>query len=109
MLRAGSLPFAALGVILGASTGCSFAFVSGPPSPLPAPPARASCTIAPLVPIVDTAIAVLTAIGAVYFITEDNLLGAGIQTGLALGFGGSAVTGWRRVGRCERARGGTAP
>lgn len=89
-------------------SGCSFAFVQGPPAQ-PAAAAPVTCTRSPVAPIVDTAIAVASAIGLVYFVTEGDRLGSGIEAALAVGFGASAITGWRRLARCERAQGAIMP
>jgi hypothetical protein len=74
------------------TTGCSFAFTSNPPPP---------CSASSVAPIADTAVATLAAIGAIYFLAEDETIGVAVESGLVLGFGAGAVTGFRRVGRCR--------
>ncbi len=86
------------------TSACSFVLVRDPPARPPPPPAEVSCTTSAMVPGFDTAVAVLSAIGAVYFLTsdEDNAgIGAVVEGGLAIGFGVSAFKGWRSVGRCR--------
>lgn len=80
------------------ATGCSFAFTSNPPAP---------CNTSSVAPIADTAVAVLAAIGIVYFATSDDdnaTIGIVVESGLALGFGASAYTGYSRVSRCRDAK-----
>jgi len=90
-------------LVLAVATGCSFVFTSKPPPP---------CTTSSVGPIADTAIAVVAALGIVYFATSDDdnaTLGVVVESGLALGFGASAVTGYRRVSRCRDATVTTTP
>ena len=97
------LPAAALAV---ASTGCSLAFVDGPPDYVPAnePVPIESCTIDRTLPLLD-------AIGAGAFLvttltsSDGNEVRISALVGGALGF--SSFTGLRRVGNCrERVLGG---
>jgi hypothetical protein len=84
-------------VVLALATGCSFVRTSNPPPP---------CNTSSVAPIVDTAVAVVSAIGIVYFATTDDdnaTLGVVVTSGLALGFGASAYTGFPRVSRCRDA------
>jgi hypothetical protein len=74
------------------STGCSFVFTSSPPPP---------CNSSSVAPIADTALATLAAIGTLYFMTEDETLGAVATGGLAIGLATSAIVGYQRVGRCR--------
>ena len=79
------------------ASGCSFFFTTNPPQ----------CTSRSIAPIADTAIAVLAAVGAVYFATSDDdnaTVGVVVESGLVAGFGASAYVGYRRVGRCRAAR-----
>ncbi|MDX2090526.1 MAG: hypothetical protein SFX73_21890 [Kofleriaceae bacterium] len=89
-------------------SGCSLVFVDGPPSQPPPPPAIAQCDTSRIPPAIDTVIAVLAATGAIYFAqSDDDMAGVGVvvEGGLALGFGLSALTGYRRTGRCAAMQG----
>ena len=89
-----------------AVSGCSFVLVRGAPPPRPRgdPPV---CTDTYVVPIIDAAITTIALAGVVYFATSDNDMkevGMLVEGGLALGFGISALTGYRRVIHCRRAK-----
>lgn len=74
---------------------CSVVFVDAPPRP---------CTTSATAPVVDTAIGVLAAIGAVYFATsgrDDAVVAAAVEGTLAAGFGASAYVGFGRIARCR--------
>ncbi len=105
MSRAGALACYVTALLALLAVGaCSFVLVRDPPARPPPPPANASCTTSAIVPGFDTAVAVLSAIGAVYFLTSDDdnaRVGAAVEGGLTIGFGGSAFMGWRSVGRCR--------
>lgn len=92
------MPLRALALAALLATGCSALFVKGPP---PGPPA---CTMSRIVPFVDTAVAVLAAVGALYFVADDSVehrsLGVVVEGGIALGFGLGAWSGHGRVSRC---------
>ena len=80
------------------ATGCSFVFTGNPPPP---------CSTSSVAPVADTAIAVLAAIGIVYFATSDDdnaTIGVVVESGITLGFGASAYTGFSRVARCRDAK-----
>ena len=91
------LPVVALALL---STGCSLAFVNGPPRYIPSdePVPIGSCTIDRTLPLVD-------AIGAGTFLVTTLTSSDGTDVrisalvGAALGF--SSYTGFRRVGRCR--------
>jgi hypothetical protein len=78
--------------VLAFVSGCSFAFTSNPPPP---------CNSSSVAPIADTAAATLAAIATLYFVTEDETLGAVVAGGFAIGFTTSAIVGYQRVGRCR--------
>ena len=81
--------------VLALLAGCSFVFVKAPPPP---------CTTSAVVPIVDTAVTVLAAIGAIYVASTDadtKEIGVAVETGIAAGFATSAYVGFRRIGRCH--------
>jgi hypothetical protein len=88
-----------------ALSGCSFAFVHGPP-PQPQPPT--DCTDHYVVPAIDAAIMALALTGAVYLATTDDggmaPLAVLVEGSIALGFGVSAIRGVTKVKRCRRAR-----
>lgn len=89
-----------LGVSLTLTSGCSLAFVDGPPDFIPAnePVPPESCTIERALPILD-------AVGAGAFLitaltsSDGNEVRFGAVLSGALGF--SSYTGFRRVGSCR--------
>ncbi len=91
------LPIAVLAVT---STGCSLAFVNGPPGYIPAnePIPVESCTLDRTLPIVD-------AIGAGAFLVTTLTSSDGTEVRLSALLGGalglSSFTGFRRVGQCR--------
>ena len=91
-------------VVLALASGCSLVLTRDPQPP----PARAGCSTSSIPPVADTAVAVVAALGAVYFATasdDDNAtLGAVVEAAIAAGFGASAYAGYRRVGRCRDAQ-----
>jgi len=94
-------------VALVALCGCSLVLVEGPPPP-PPPPAQVSCTTSAVVPILDTVVSAAALGTAIYFAASNSghaELGGSIGAGIAIGFGISAVTGWRRTSRCRAAVG----
>lgn len=95
-------------VALALLSGCSVAFIDKPPAHPPPQPAIAHCDTTRIPPVIDTAIAVLATTGAIYFAqSDDDMAGVGVvvEGGLALGFGISAITGWRRTSRCAEMQG----
>jgi hypothetical protein len=87
-----------------ALAGCSAVFVTGPKAYLPPPPAPIHCTSLPIFPAVDTLLAAVALGGVIYFSQSNDSnksLGMGIEAVGAVGFGLSAITGWRRVARCR--------
>ena len=89
-----------LGVSLVLTSGCSLAFVDGPPDFIPAnePVPLESCTIERVLPILD-------AVGAGAFLltaltsSDGNEVRFGAVLSGALGF--SSYTGFRKVGSCR--------
>lgn len=95
-------------VVSVALSACSLILVDGPPPTSQQQPDRPlDCTKSRLVPAIDTAIAALATVGAIYFLVEGDdqqrTLGTAVEAGLAAGFGFSAYKGFTRTSRCREA------
>ena len=93
-------------------SGCSLLLVDAPPAQPPPPPAIASCTSSRIPPVIDTMITAVALGGVIYFAQRDDEnagLGAAVEGALAVGFGVSAFTGWRRTSRCAAMRVSSPP
>ena len=95
-------PAAFLTVLL--TSGCSLAFVNGPPHVRPGatPPATATCTTTRLVPVADGMAAAAYGIMATRLLDDDvEVEGYLMAYAIPVLLAGSAVEGWRRVTRCK--------
>lgn len=91
-------------VLIVALSGCSFVFTSAPPPVSPPPTTYPNCTESLLPEIIDGAVAILATTGAIYFETKDEMAGVLVESGIAIGFGASALTTIARPWRCGAAR-----
>jgi hypothetical protein len=92
-------------VLILALSGCSFVVTSAPPPVSPPPTSYPNCTESLLPEIVDGAIAIFATAGAIYFFeTRDEMAGVLVESGIAIGFGASALTTIARPWRCGAAR-----
>jgi hypothetical protein len=107
-MRVGFSPLAAVLPLLLAGSGCSFAFVDGPPTAHADIP-YFECSTSNALPIVDSVFAGSLAIGAAGAIADDNAPTGAAQIGVLIAetalFAWSAVRGFEKTAACREAKG----
>jgi hypothetical protein len=95
-------------VLVLALSGCSFVFSKPPPPASPQPATWPDCSTGYAPQIIDGLIAVFAVSGAVYLSQStnrtDRTAGVAIESGIALGFGISALATIGRPAGCKRAK-----